>query len=114
MELPVTCVDTSTLKRAVDPRCNDLCEMCLDRNGKILGKLEACCIICEHRRAPSGIAIMRHVRGAVEILAADRSIIRDVSFRMIPRQSRFNPCRAIGYYRLLSPASRIALDDLIP
>jgi len=51
MELPVTCVDTSTLKRAVDPRCNDLCEMCLDRNGKILAKFEAYCIICEHRKA---------------------------------------------------------------
>jgi len=119
MELPVTCVDTSTLKRAAEPRCNDLCEMCLDRNGKILGKVRS--MLYNLRASPSAIrdgASRVTCADQIEMLAGDRSMIRGVSFRMIPGpgvSSKVALIRAarlgiIGYYL----PSRIALDDLIP
>jgi len=86
---------------------------------KSSGKFEACCIICEHRRAPIRDGASRVTcADQIEMLAAGRSMIRGVSFRMIPGpvvSSKVALIRAarlgiIGYYL----PSRIALDDLIP
>lgn len=57
IERRVTCVDTSTLERTVDSRCNDLCELHSDRSGKIVDRFQTRCIISKCYRAHSKMAI---------------------------------------------------------